>query len=191
MKKLILLFTLLLSVTIYSQSLILTEDTVIDHDENYTTVRTNGFDLHVNGSLATTSFILLNGGGTITATDDIIVGSNIFFLEDNGTVKSETGIAVGNDIAGLGTIVYCTFLNAPIIGDDVDVVQDCSLSVPEIRDFIKSVTIGEPYVVENLLGQIIRTGTFKSRSDIFSNEINTIYFPRLNYRARMILKPKN
>lgn len=188
MKKTITILLMLLTFAVSSQSLILTEDTVIPHDENYTTVRTNGFNLHVQGSLITTSFILLNGGGTITATDDIIVGSNIFFLDDNGTVQSQTGINVGNDTTGSGTIIYCTFYNSPIIGENINVTQDCSLSIP-LSEYIKNIPIGEEFYIMNELGQIIDQGVFKSNKDIYSIAPNRfIYFPRLKYGDRMIFK---
>lgn len=137
MKKTITILMMLFMIVSFGQSLILTEDTVINDSENFSTVRTNGFNLHVNGALNVSNFVMLNKGnqetgGSITATDDIIIGSNIFFFEDEGYIHSNTGISV-TEILGKGTVSYCTFLNVGFqIGDDVTVVQDCSLSVDDI-----------------------------------------------------------
>lgn len=191
MKKTITILLMLLAFNLNAQSLILTEDTVINQSENYLTVRTNGYNLTVNGSLNVSSFILLNkgnnaDGGSITATNDIIVGTNLFFLEDNGSVKSNTGISVGQDTAGKGTIYYCTFYNSPLIGDNVSVIQDCSLS---LRDFIKDIPLGEEYIIYNELGQFISKHNLKNKREIYTNNPNRwMYFPRLNYSKRMILK---
>jgi len=62
MKKTITLLLTLLAFTVNAQSLILTKDTIIEHDENFLTVRTNGFDLTVKGSLVVTNFIMMNKG---------------------------------------------------------------------------------------------------------------------------------
>lgn len=186
MRKLLLLFMLASSFT-FSQNLILTEDTFVDHDENYLTVRTNGFDLTINGSLVVTNFIMLNGGGTIKASDDIIVGSNIYFFNDNGAVKSETGISVSSDVVGVGTLSYCTFLNVPLYDETVTIIQDCSLSLPLV-EYIKNVPTGEPYLVVNMAGQIIKEGVFKDSRDIYFKEVAVIKFPRLGYSSKMRLK---
>jgi hypothetical protein len=160
MKKITLLVFLLIGFFATAQeTLILTEDTVINQSESYNIVRTNGFNLTVNGSLNVISFILLNkgnqsDGGSVHTTDDLIVSGNVFFQDDNGTIRSNTGISVGGDTNGKGTFIYCTFYQSPVIGNDVTVIQNCTLSLPE---FVQNLKIGEPYIIYNSLGQMWRS----------------------------------
>lgn len=157
MKKITTILLMLLAFTIQAQvDLLLTEDTTIPYSENYRIVRTNGYNLTVEGSLNVSSFILLNkgnqaDGGSIYATDDIIVSGNVFFLNDNGYIKSDTGVSIGDDITGTGTIYYCTFFQHGFTNDASYFVQDCTLSIEEYEyDFFKEANLLGRF---NILGQ--------------------------------------
>lgn len=137
MKQALLILLMFASLTSVAQTLLLTEDTTLQGDQFYSTVRTNGFDLKIenDGSLQVGSFIMLNkgnnaDGGTITA-KNITVGSNVFFFSDNGTLKASGSVTVGTDIKGIGTIFYCTNFSSLLIDDSVNVVQDCTLSIKD------------------------------------------------------------
>jgi len=65
------------------------------------------------------------------------------------------------------------------------IIDETSLSVLE---YVKGVKINEPYIIYNKLGQVIKRGLYQSREDIFSNELNFISFPKLNYSSKMIIK---
>lgn len=187
MKKTITLLLMLLAFTINAQSsLILTEDTTINGSENYLTVRTNGFNLTINGSLNVTNFIMLNKGnndtgGSITATDDIIVSSNVFFFNDNGFIKSNTGVSVGQDIVGSGTIYYCTFYNHGFTNDDVYFVQDCTLSIPEIKfNFEEAKLLGRFNIIGQKQGNVLTgfylayyelNGVIRKRKELWKNGV--------------------
>jgi hypothetical protein len=198
MKKTITLLLTLLAFTVNAQSLILTKDTIIEHDENFLTVRTNGFDLTVKGSLVVTNFIMMNkgdneNGGKITAEDDIIISGNIYFLEDNGYIHSDTGISVGDEVIGVGTISYCNFLDIQSeICECTTIVQNCFLSLNNfnLKKIAEKINIGEPYIIYNTLGQVIKKDLFKGVLDIYTKDISFINFPRLGVRARTILEIK-
>lgn len=140
MKKALLILLMIASLTSVAQSLLLTEDTTLQGNQYYSTVRTNGYNLNIadGGSLSVASFIMLNKGsqdtgGTITA-NNINVGSNVFFFSDNGTLKASGSITVGNDTKGIGTVIYCNQLTSFFLDESVQVIQDCTLSLPK-HDF--------------------------------------------------------
>lgn len=148
MKKALLILLMIASLTSVAQSLLLTENTTLQGNQYYSTVRTNGYNLDIadGGSLSVASFIMLNKGsqdtgGTITAAN-INVGSNVFFFSDGGTLKSTGNVTVGLDVKGIGTVIYCTNFNSLLIDDSVQVIQDCTLSLPKPDfDFDKATPI--------------------------------------------------
>lgn len=185
MKQITILLCMLIGLTSYAQTLLLTEDTILDGNQIYTTVRTNGNNLIVNGRLTVTAFIMLNDGGHVFTTDDLTVSGDVFFLEDNGTIQSAGGIIIGGDLNGVGNVIYCSFLSYGILGADIKVLQNCTLS---IKEYVKGVKINEPYIIYNSLGQMLKMGLYKGKQDIYSTEFRIIKFPRLNYSAKMIIK---
>lgn len=192
MKKALLILLMLASLTSVAQQLLLTEDTTLQGDHFYSVVRTNGYNLDIadGGSLSVSSFIMLNKGnqatgGTITAVN-INVGSNVFFFSDGGTLKSTGSITIGNDVKGIGTIVYCTNFSTFFIDESVQVIQDCTLSLP-LEEYVKSLRLGEPYLIYNFSGQLLRKGNLQSHLDIYATKPQLIVFPRKHYRAKMKL----
>jgi len=167
-------------------SLYLSGDTVIEGSENFAFVRTNGYNLHVKGALNITNFILFNGGGVVTTDDDFIVAGTIF-MPDGGEIRAKTGISVARDITGTGTVYWCTFFNVPDYDDTITQVQDCFLNIP-LSKYIKNIPIGEEYFIYNELGQILEKRILKDYSELYSDKVYYLYFPKLNYSSRTILK---
>lgn len=158
MKKIITILLMLLAFTIKAQEpLILTQDTEIVNNATFSTVRTNGYNLYVHGELNVTRFIMLNKGnqetgGTVIAKNDINVGSNIFFFNDSGIVKSDwDAVRVSGDITGSGKIYYCTEFTNGFQDDVVYFNQSCeSLSIPNFEfNFEEAKLLGR----YNILGQ--------------------------------------
>ena len=59
-----------------------------------------------------------------------------------------------------------------------------------LTKFAKTIEKGEIFIIYNSLGQMLRTGVYNDVSDLYSNEIRYIKFPKLNYSSKMILKTK-
>jgi len=57
-----------------------------------------------------------------------------------------------------------------------------------LKQFARTLNKGEIFIIYNSLGQMLRTGTYKDVSDLYSNEIRYIKFPKLNYSSRMMIK---
>lgn len=184
MKKALLILLMFTTLTSLAQSIILTEDTILQGNQNVLFVRANGHDLTVNGNLTTTSFILV-GSGTITVNGNLVVGTNLFFQSDNGHVIATGSVNVGTDVKGIGTITFCTSFNSLLLDDSVVLIQDCTLS---ITDFVQTINKGEPYIIYNSLGQMLRAGLYESEKDIYATELRVMRFPRLNYSSKMKLK---
>lgn len=196
MKRTFTILLMLLAFTIQAQmDLILTEDTTIPYSETYRIVRTNGYNLKVEGCLNVVSFIVLNkgnqdDGGSVYATDDIIVSGNVFFLNDNGYIKSDTGVSVGDDVDGTGTIYYCTFFQHGFPNDASYFVELCdTLSLPLI-EYVKTIPYGEPYIIYNFVGQKISEGKLEDYSILYTDKPMLIRFPNRNKSFKTKVKPE-
>jgi hypothetical protein len=131
-------------------------------------------DVNINGNHLRISNATLTVNGDFYATDP---ESQVTFSDNCTSQLIITGnliiISGAMDVESEGLVVYG------------DIITDASLSILE---YSKSLKVNEPYIIYNSLGQMLKTGLYQSREDIFSDEIRFISFPRLNYSSKMIIR---
>lgn len=140
-----------------------------EYQEYYTNGDVNINDNHLRLSNTTLTvngdFYAINPESQVTfsnnCTSELIITGNLIITSSAIDIEAEGLTVYGN------------------------IITDASLSVLE---YSKNIKVNEPYIIYNSLGQMLKVGLYKSREDIYSNELMFIRFPRLNYSSKMIIK---
>ena len=139
-----------------------------DYQEYYTNgdVNINQNHLRISNASLVVKGNFFASPGKITFSENcestLVVEGNLFYTNGSIDIENEGLTVVGNII-------------------------EMTLSLME---FSKTLNKGEIFIVYNSLGQMLKTGSYNDVSDLYSNELRFIRFPKLNYSSKMILKTK-
>lgn len=131
-----------------------------------TTISSGTLNLANNGSISTSAIIVLNGGGTLDATersDATLTVATGQTLTGNGTVIGDTFIGNGATFAPGGSLTTMTFSNdLTLNGGSVTVMElNQTLATNDGAQVTGKLTCGGTLVVTNLAGTLARGNSYK------------------------------
>ena len=128
-------------------------------------------DVNINENL----LYVANSDLTVTGDFYAVEGSVSFSPNCTSTITIE-----GNLIYTPGAI--------DIENQGLKVIGEMIEQTLSLTEYARNIKLNEPYIIYNSLGQMLKTGLYQGKQDLYATEFRIIKFPALKYSSKMIIK---